>query len=286
MTTRRRFLQCAGTSAAVAWAAGHSAFAQEPTAKSVEAKSGNRPALPFELGIATYTFRKFPLDTTLTMTKRVDIKHLCLKDCHLPVDAKPEVITDALAKAKAAGIDIYGCGVVYMKSADDVKKAFDFAKAAGMKVIVGVPVAELLPLVNEKVQEYDIRVAIHNHGPNDKNYPKAADAYEKIKGMDRRLGLCLDIGHTVRIGDSLNSVAEQFADRLFDVHIKDETAATPQGNPLEIGHGVIDIPGFLRTLVKVGFSGKVSFEYEKDGDDPLPGLAESIGYVRGVLATI
>jgi inosose dehydratase len=289
MTTRRHFLQWAsvGAGAAVALAANRTAFAQDPAAKPAEPKSGDRPTLPFELGIATYTFRKVPFDTALAMTKRLDIKHLCLKsECHLPLDAKPEVIADALSKAKAAGIDIYGCGVAYMHDADNVKKTFEYAKAAGMRVIVGVPSAEMLPLVNEKVQEYDIRVAIHNHGPNDKNYPRVVDAYEKLKGLDRRIGLCIDIGHTVRIGDDLNSVVEQFADRLFDIHIKDETAATPEGHPLEIGRGVIDIPGFLRTLVKVGFSGKVSFEYEKDGDDPLPGLAESVGYVRGVLATL
>ena len=145
---------------------------------------------------------------------------------------------------------------------------------------------ETLPRINEKVQRYNIRVAIHNHGPGDKHFPRPGDAYEKIKDLDRRIGLCIDIGHTVRVGDDLNRATEHFADRLLDVHIKDESAATPAGHAVEIGRGVIDIPGFLRTLEKVRYKGFVSFEYEKDSKDPLPGLAESVGYVRGVLAVI
>ncbi len=53
-----------------------------------------------------------------------------------------------------------------------------------------------------------------------------------------------------------------------------------------MGGGVIDIPGFLKMLIKEKYSKVLSFEYEKDGNDPLPGLAESVGYVRGVLDVI
>jgi inosose dehydratase len=127
---------------------------------------------------------------------------------------------------------------------------------------------------------------IHNHGPGDKRYPRPADVYEKICALDPRMGLCIDIGHTVRFGDDLNRVTEQFADRLLDVHMKDVSAAAPEGLCVEAGRGVIDLPGFLRTLLKIGYLGVVSFEFEKDGKDPLPGLAESVGYVRGVLATL
>jgi sugar phosphate isomerase/epimerase len=173
-----------------------------------------------------------------------------------------------------------------MKKEPDVHRAFEYAKAAGMKVIVGVPAPKLLPLVDKKVKEYNIKVAIHNHGPTDKLYPTPASAYEKIKNLDRRIGLCNDIGHTQRAGVDPSVSAEKYADRLLDVHIKDVTAATAKGHGVEIGRGVIDIPRFLRTLLKINYAGIVSFEYEKDADDPLAGLAESVGYVRGVLAAI
>ena len=173
-----------------------------------------------------------------------------------------------------------------MSSEDQVHQAFDYAKAAGMRVIIGVPAPELLPLVNTKVQQYDIQVAIHNHGPGDETYPAPGSAYEQIKHLDQRIGLCNDIGHTIRAGVNPSVSIEKYADRLHDVHIKDVTAANAKGQGVEIGRGVIDMPDVLRTLVKVGYAGIVSFEYEKDADDPLPGLAESVGYVRGVLAAI
>jgi sugar phosphate isomerase/epimerase len=287
MSNRRRFLQCAGAGSALAFAIARNGFAQEPTAKSVEAKSGNRPALPFELGIATYSFRKFPLDQTLAMSNRLGIKHLCLKSSHLPLDAKPEVIADTVAKAKAAGIDIYGCGVVYMSKPEEVTRTFEYAKAAGMRVIVGGPSPELLPMVNEAVKKYDIRVAIHNHGPGDKRYPQPRDAYEKIKTLDPRIGLCIDVGHTARGGENPGEVIEQFADRLYDVHMKDVFAATKEGDTIEMGRGVIDVPRMARALLKIRYSNIVSFEFDvSNADDPLPGLAESIGYFRGVLAAI
>ncbi len=242
--------------------------------------------LKLELGLASYTLRKFDLDQTLKMTNRVGLKHIAFKDFHLPLNSSPEHIAEVVGKVKAAGLDLYGGGVIYMRNEEQVNQAFEYAKAAGMRVIIGVPEPNLLALVNQKVAEYNIQVAIHNHGPGDKIYPVPASVYEKIKDLDKRIGLCNDVGHTIRAGVDPAASIEQFADRLLDVHIKDESAATAQGSPVEVGRGVIDIPQVLRTLVKINYAGMVSFEYEKDENDPLPGLAESVGYVRGVLATL
>ena len=173
-----------------------------------------------------------------------------------------------------------------MNSEAEVNRAFEYAKCAGMTTIIGVPKPELLGLVNKKVQEYNIKVAIHNHGPTDKVYPTPQSAYERIKGLDKRIGLCNDIEHTQRAGVDPSVSAEKFADRLLDVHIRDVSTTTAKGQGVEIGRGVINIPKFIRTLLKIRYTGIVSFEYVKDPKDPLPGLAESVGYVRGVLATV
>jgi inosose dehydratase len=284
MTTRREFFQWAGLGATASLAAG-SGFAKEP-APAEERAGKQAPKRRFALGLASYTFRNFSLDKCLAMTARVGLRHICLKDFHLPLGSTPEQIAQAAAKVKAAGIDLYGGGVIYMGSPAEVARAFDYAKAAAMRTIVGVPLPDVLGLVNEKVQQYDIRVAIHNHGPGDKVYPTPETAYTKIKDLDRRIGLCIDIGHTARAGVDPSRAAEQFADRLLDIHMKDVTAATARGTTVEAGRGAIDIPRFLRTLDRIGYAGMVSFEFEKDAADPLPGLAESVGYVRGVLAVI
>ncbi len=250
------------------------------------AASWSAASVPFELGMASYTFRQFPLEQALEMTRRLGLKRVAFKDMHLGLDSTPEQTSAVLAKVKAAGLDLYGGGVIYMRNEAEVNRAFEYAKTAGMRVIIGVPNHDLLELANRKVQEYDITLAIHNHGPGDKVYPTPQSAYEKIAKLDRRMGLCIDVGHTQRSGIDPSEPAAKFADRLFDVHIKDVSASSANGQTVEIGRGVIDIPKFLRTLRKINFKGSVSLEYEKDARDPLPGAAESIGYLRGVLATM
>jgi len=273
--TRRHFLQAAGVSAASLAVAGR-CLGQGPAARKERLK----------LGLASYTLRKFTLEQTLDMTRRVGLPYICLKSFHLPLDAEPDQIAAAAAKVKDAGIELYGGGVITMRDEAGVNLAFEYAKAAGMKTIVGVPMPPILPLVNRMVQKYDIEVAIHNHGPGDKTYPTPESAYEKIKNLDRRIGLCIDIGHTLRIGADPIRDAERFADRLLDVHLKDISEASPKGRAVEVGRGVINIPRFLKTLIDIDYSRIASFEYEKDASDPLAGLAESVGYVRGVLATL
>ena len=245
-----------------------------------------KPQKNLSLGMASYTFRNFPLEETLAMTKRLGLKKIAFKSFHLPLESAEEEIKAVARKVKEAGLELYGCGVVYMENEGEVQRAFNYAQAAGMKVIIGVPEHGLLSLVNQKVKEFDIQVAIHNHGPTDKRYPTPESAYERIKDLDHRMGLCIDIGHTQRCGVDPSKSAEKFADRLLDVHIKDVSAATEKGTTVEIGRGVIDIPRFVRTLLKLDYRGNTSFEFEKDADDPLPGVAESVGYVRGVLAAL
>ena len=273
--SRRRFLQVAGASAVAC-------------ATSTRARLSAAPAasVPYQLGMASYTLRAFPMEQAIEMTKRLGLTRIAFKDFHLKMDATPAQIAETVARVKDAGLELYGGGVIYMKSEAQVDRAFEYAKAAGMKLIIGVPNYELLAYTSKKVQEYDIPVAIHNHGPDNPLFPTPQSAYERIAGLDRRIGLCIDAGHTQRSGIDPSESAERYADRLFDVHIKDVSAATAQGRTVEIGRGVIDIPKLLRTLKRINFAGTLALEYEKDEKDPLPGAAESIGYLRGVLAAM
>ena len=279
-STRRQFLQVAGVGTAVAIASPFTGCAEKKTTTSSEGWER------LNLGLASYTVRKFELTEALDMCKRVGLERIALKSMHMPLESTPDQIHTIAGQVRSAGLELYGAGVVYMKSEDEVKRAFAYAKEANLKVIIGVPNHDLLQLCNELVKEYDIKVGIHNHGPGDKVYPTPQSAYELIKDLDPRMGLCIDIGHTQRSGVDPSIAAEQFADRLHDVHIKDVHQATKEGKTVEIGRGVIDIPKFLRTLLKIGYSGVVALEYEKDPTDPLPGMAESVGYLKGVLDVI
>lgn len=237
----------------------------------------------FKLGLASYTFRNFSLDDTIKMAKRVGLTSVALKSMHMPLEASPEDIKKAAEKVRNAGLNLYGAGVIYMKTQQEVENTFNYAVSAGLEMIVGVPNHELLPITEELVKKTNVKVAIHNHGPGDKLYSSPDDVYNKIKDLDSRIGLCIDIGHVIRIGQDPVLMINRYKHRLYDMHMKDIDKAVEKGNPVEIGRGIIDIPKVIKTLRKINYQGNVSFEYEKDGEDPLAGLAESVGYVRGIM---
>jgi len=243
-----------------------------------------KPATPrFELGLASRTFRAFGLDDALAMTRKLGLKRISLSPAHLPMDAGPEELRAAAAKVKAAGLELYAAGVVRMKAGAEVRRAFEYAKTAGLGMIIASPGHDLLPLVHQLAGEYDIGVAIHNDGPGDKLYPAAADAYERILGLDRRIGLCLDVGQTRRLGIDPALDAVRFIGRLFDVYLSDVTEDTENGEPCELGTGAVDLPFFLRSLVRMNYSGSVTLDYGKDEEDPVPGVTASLAYLRKLL---
>jgi inosose dehydratase len=279
-TDRRGFIKGVGLAAASLGSAAVSLRA------GIRPGGGEPPAAGLRLGLASYSFRAFGFDETLAMTKRLGLGRISLKSMHLPLETPPAAVRAAAAKVRALGIEPYSGGVIYMTTPAEVDQAFAYAKTAGMEMIIGVPNHELLARAAERAVASDIKLAIHNHGPTDKLYPSPESAYDRIKALDRRLGLCIDVGHTQRCGLDPAASAERCFDRLLDVHIKDVTAATADGATLEAGRGIVDIPKLLRTLLRLGYAGTVSLEYEKDEQDPLPGAAESIGYFRGVLSAV
>lgn len=239
----------------------------------------------FKIGMAGFTFSKFDIDKTLETMQKVNVHYLCIKDFHLPLNSTDEQI--AAFKAKLASKDVtgYAVGPIYMKSKAEIDRAFEYAKRVGVKLIIGVPNYDLLPYVDQKVKEYDFKYAIHLHGPDIAIYPDAEDVWNHVRNLDPRIGMCLDIGHDTRNGKDPVADLQKYKSRVFDVHIKDVTGNTRRGYSLEVGRGVIDFPAFVRMLRKVQYSGVCSLEHEKDMGDPFMGIAESIGYFRGVIRT-
>ncbi len=237
----------------------------------------------FKIGMAGYTFLKFDLDKALATMKRADVHYLCIKDFHLPMASTDVQIAEFQAKLKANGVIGYAVGPIYMKSEADIDNAFAYAKRVGVKLIIGVPNYDLLPYVDKKVKEYGFNFAIHLHGPDIATYPDAEDVWNHVKDLDPRIGMCLDIGHDTRNGKDAVADLEKYQSRVFDMHIKDVTGTTKLGYSLEVGRGVINFPALVRMLRKVGYTGVCSLEHEKDMGDPFMGIAESIGYFRGVI---
>ncbi len=277
MNSRRNFLKLAGTGILAAGAT--SLYANPAPPVSVD-KAVNG----FTLGMAGYSFLKFNVEKTIEMMKRIGVTNLSLKDFHMPLNSTQEQINTILGQFKAAGINVYTVGVIYMKTEASVDQAFEYAKMAGVKMIVGAPNYELLPYVEKKIKSYDFKLAIHNHGPDNPLYPNATDIWNHIKDLDSRIGICIDIGHTTRDGQDSSSDIIKYKSRIYDIHIKDVDKATKDGKTVEMGRGIIDIPKVVATLRKIKYTGSCSLEFEKDMNDPLAGITESIGYFKGVMA--
>lgn len=243
------------------------------------------PRKDFLMGFAGYSFLKFDLDKSIAMMKKLGVNNLSVKDFHLPLNSSQDAIDAVKKKLSDAGINLYTVGVIYMRTKEAVDQAFSYAQKTGVKMIVGVPAYDLLAYTEEKAKAYDIRMAIHNHGPEDKLYPSPKDVYDRIKNMDPRMGLCIDIGHTLRAGMLPEKAVLAYKDRLFDLHIKDVTAMKADAKVIEVGRGAIDFPAFVKSLRKIKYAGVCSLEYEKDMTDPLAGMAESIGYFKGIVRT-
>jgi sugar phosphate isomerase/epimerase len=245
------------------------------------------PCHGLKLGLTSYTLRKFSLDQGIAMAKAAGVKYISLKDMHLPFNSTTAEREEAHRKIEEAGLTLLGGGVIYMKNDEtEVRKYFEYAKDAGMPTIICSPEPNALDLVESMVKQYNIRIAIHNHGPGDKRYPSPLDVLQLVNQRDQRLGICMDVGHTVRIGQDPVEVIQRCSKRLYDFHIKDVTEAKAEGKAIEVGRGVIDIVGVLRQLVQIPYQYHLALEYEANEAAPMSGMCESLGYIRGVLAVI
>ncbi|HLH54193.1 MAG TPA: sugar phosphate isomerase/epimerase [Verrucomicrobiae bacterium] len=279
---RRSFIK-----ATIASSIGTAAMADAPNLIGATIKPERPPFDGLKIGVASYTFRKFSLDQAIQMSKQAGAGYISLKDVHLPYKSTPAERKEAREKVEKAGLVLISGGVIYMKNDEqEIRGFFDYARDAGMPTIVCSPDVDALDTVEKMAREYRIRIAIHNHGPGDKKYPSPLDVMKLVSNRDELMGLCMDVGHTVRLGEDPVQVIGECATRLYDFHIKDETEAAPKGKPVEVGLGVIDIVGVLKALVEHRYQYHVGLEYEAKENDPLPGVLESFSYMRGVLAAI
>jgi len=254
-----------------------------------EKKAARRPS-PLRLGVASYSTRLMSLDDTISTLHVLRITNVGLHKSHCPWEtASTDQCRAVGEKLKAAGIALTASGVVALPNDEAaVRKAFDNVRAAGMVTMVCKPDLAVLPLIEKCAKEYDQKVAIHNHGPEDKVYPSPYDVWNAIQPFDPRIGMCLDVGHAARDGVNPIEAIHRCASRIYDVHLKDSTAipGALRDIPVAVGAGRLDIPGILAALTAINYSGVIEFEYEKNASNPVTGLAESVGYVRGLLAAM
>jgi sugar phosphate isomerase/epimerase len=243
-------------------------------------------ASPIRLGLASYTFRNFTRTQLIGFMKQLNVFALNAKDVkdHLPMD--PQAEAAALADYAAAGIKLHAAGAIYFPKDEDadIRSKFEYCKRAGIGVIVaGDPTLETLPRIEGFAREYDIRIAIHNHGPEDKWWPSPLDVLKAVKNMDPRMGCCIDVGHAVRAGTDVVQAIHEAGPRLFNIHVKDVTNFQSKQSQVAVGEGKMPVRKIFEALVATKYQGFVDLEYEVHPDDPMPGVISSFAYMRGVL---
>ena len=277
----------------------------------VEDTTGQREwKMPFRLGLAGYTMCKKSLDEALEIMRSVDLHYLCVKDFHLKYTASDVEIAAFKAKCAKFGVTPYALGPLYTKSNEEVRKYFEFARRFGAKVIVGVPYDPMdgrdswdkrkgsrkqLEYIDMLVKEFDIKYAIHNHGPNaPEMFPDVAYGWNLVKDLDKRIGFCLDVGWEYGSDHDPAATIRRYGDRIFDLHLKNFAINLPGAEKIgknsfttvPMPRGAMDYGTIFKALVEVGYDGVCSFEYERDFENNLEGLAESVGYARGVCDTL
>lgn len=279
--SRRRFLQ-SGMMAAAAGAVSNSVPVQ------AEAVPETGKPSPIKLGLASYTFRNFSRAQLIGFMKQLNLTDLNAKDAkdHLPMDPAGEA--QALADYSAAGIKLHAAGTITFKGDGDeadMRAKFDYAKRAGIPVmVVGDPTPAVLRNLDRYVKEYDIRIAIHNHGPEDyRFFPSPFDVLKAVQNLDERIGCCIDVGHAVRAGANLVEAIATAGPRLYNMHAKDLTSFKDKESQVPVGQGILPFREIFETLATINYQGFVDLEYEVHPDDPMPGVIASFAYMRGVL---
>jgi sugar phosphate isomerase/epimerase len=279
--SRRNFIQSSSLMAAACVAS-----SATPSLAHAQAVPASGKPSPVHLGLASYTFREFTRTQMIGFMKQLNLADLNVKDIkdHLPTDPAKEDL--ALADYKAAGIKLHAAGAIYFPTADekDIRGKFEYCKRAEINVIVaGDPTPESLKWIERFVKEYDIRIAIHNHGPEDKFFPSPFDVLKAIKDLDPRIGCCIDVGHAARANANLVEAIHATGARLYDMHVKDLANFKSRDSQVAVGQGILPFREIFQALIDIDYKGFVDLEYEIHGDNPMPGVIESFAYMRGVL---
>lgn len=293
---RRAFLKSAAASATGAttaalglsgtWPA--AAMSATGTASPAPRPTPSEQDEPLRLGVASYSLREFPRAEAIAMTKALRAPYINIKSFHLEYDLSDAELAAGRREFEAAGLEIVGGGTItFAEDTDEgVGHYFEYARAAGMPLMVSTCDPKILPRIERFVKQYDIKVAIHNHGPEDDFYPSPYDALRYIEEMDARMGLCIDIGHTVRTGADVVQAIADAGPRLLDMHVKDLRDLSVRESQCIVGEGAMPVSEIFEQLLAMDYQGCANLEYEIDANDPLPGMKQSFAYMRGVLAGI
>jgi sugar phosphate isomerase/epimerase len=243
-------------------------------------------ATSVRLGVASYSLRNLSREAAIEAIVAIGTPRVNIKSFHIPQELTSAEIAAAVSEFHAAGLDVVGGGTITFPEDSDesMRTIFAYIKACGFPVVVAAPAPAMLPRLETFAIEYDVKIAIHNHGPEDAHFPAPSDAIALVRDMDTRMGVCVDLGHTARTGKDVIQELAIAGERLHDIHMKDLTDLSLKESQCIVGRGQMPVAGIFRQLMAMEYAGVVNLEYEIDADNPLPGMQQSFAYMRGVQA--
>jgi sugar phosphate isomerase/epimerase len=276
--SRREFLQ---------WTAAAGAAVLSPIA--VQAADSD-PYAGFKMGLQSYSLRGFKdPKVALQHTQKLGLKYWESFRNHIPMDTAPEKVEAAKAMLKEYGVTLLAFGVEgFNDNEGAARKAFDFAKAMGVMSISADPKKDkaTFDLLDKLVAEYDIAIAIHNHGPK-ASYDKVTDVQTWVKDRHPKIGACVDTGHYLRSDEDPVEVIEKLGKRVFGVHLKDvKNLPGGQKKFTILGEGDLRVADCLKALKKLDYKYSLSLEYEESPDNPIADIELSLKTVREAVKKI
>lgn len=277
LSTRRQFVTTLGIAAAGATTLRWTSWLQAAQ------KSG------LKLGIQLYSLRGYKdASVALKHAKELGFEQVEFYSGMFPLDATPEKIAAIKKEVDGLGLKISAHGVNALTKDDQAnRKLFEFAKAVGLRNITVDPSPDSFDSAEALVKEFDIRVAIHNHGPTHR-YNKVVDVLKAIEKRDPRIGACADLGHFIRSGEKPTEVVRLLAGRLYGVHLKDFAEMQDKTKGVILGKGHLNVAAVFDALVETKFpsDGALSLEYEENPDNPLDDIRQCVKVARDALKQV
>jgi sugar phosphate isomerase/epimerase len=280
--SRRRFLALSAAAAAgVTW------FDAPGVLRAAGLVDANDPFGGFPVGVQSYSLRNFETPDVVRHLQGMGVHFVEFYSKHLDPKAGDDKIAEVLKLLESAKIKLAGHGVHgFSKNHEANKRLFDFAKKAGVKVITANPEPDSFDSLDKLVAEYDIRIAIHNHGPG-ALFDKLDSVTKAISGRDKRIGACVDCGHYLRSGEDPVKCVLELGERVYGVHIKDEKETnTKASSNVVIGKGHLDVVALFKALRQVKFpaDGALSLEYEAKPDNPIEDMKACLEVAKEAIA--
>ncbi len=252
--------------------------------------AGPSPAIAskLKLGLQLYSLRKFSVDDALKYAKELGFEQVEFYSDMFPLNSSDEKIAEIVGKVKALGLTISAHGVNgFGKDAAANRRVFEFAKKVGLKTITAGPTPESMDNLNDLVKEFDIRIAIHNHGPKDR-FNKVADLLKAIEGRDERIGACADLGHYIRSGEKPVEVIRLLKGRLYGVHLKDFATMEDKAKGVLLGQGHLQCDAVFDAMIQAKFpaDGALSLEYEENEANPIEDIRKCVETAKKAMASL